>query len=179
MSIFTKWRAVQTCAVNRPGGPETRTTELVRRRLEITTTLKWRPFSLLNPFFQTQFDIPKRQINVHWQHYSGGKGEHLKRLSSGKKNPTDKMAMLKLVAMATVNQITRCPDVPWRIKSYWPELQDTYNSQCVFSPVFGLLLPSAGDIWLRLFLRLQTGLNALTFWHSFSRRWHGPRSNVE
>lgn len=49
VSIFTKWRAVQTCAVNRPGGPETRTTELVRRRLIISTVLKRRSLDLLYP----------------------------------------------------------------------------------------------------------------------------------
>lgn len=51
VSIFTKWRAVQTCAVNRPGGPETRTTELVRRRLIISAMLKRRPLDLLNPVY--------------------------------------------------------------------------------------------------------------------------------
>lgn len=85
VSIFTKWRAVQTCAVNRPGGPETRTTELERRRLIISTTLKRRPLCLLHPFHGMHFGIQKRERYIHWQHYSGGKGEHLKRLSWGKK----------------------------------------------------------------------------------------------
>lgn len=85
VSIFTKWRAVQTCAVNRPGGPETRTTELQRRRLIISATLKRRPLGLLHPIHWMHFGIPKRERYIHWQHYSGGKGEHLKRLSWGKK----------------------------------------------------------------------------------------------
>lgn len=81
MTIFTKWRALQTCAADRPGRPQTRLLTLARRapcRLIYPGHIQM--FVAKTSYSRTVEKIifTKLSLWIIRLHYSGGKRKHLK-----------------------------------------------------------------------------------------------------